>query len=38
MQRVLSILDERFDGPLGWLGSNGFGAADQAALRSRLRD
>ena len=38
MQRVLSILDERFDGPLGWLGSNGFGTADQDALRSRLRD
>jgi protein-tyrosine phosphatase len=38
MERVLAILDERFGGPLGWLGSNGFGAADQAALRSRLRD
>jgi protein tyrosine/serine phosphatase len=38
MERVLSILDERFDGPLGWLASNGFGTADQAALRSRLRD
>ena len=38
MERVLSILDARFGGPLGWLESHGFGAADQAALRSRLRD
>jgi protein-tyrosine phosphatase len=38
MERVLSILDARLGGPLGWLVSQGFGAADQAALRSRLRD
>jgi protein tyrosine/serine phosphatase len=38
MDRVLALLDERHGGPLGWLETHGFGAADQAALRSRLRD
>ncbi|GAA3158041.1 tyrosine-protein phosphatase [Blastococcus jejuensis] len=38
MERVLALLDERFGGPTGWLHENGFGAADQAALRARLRD
>jgi protein-tyrosine phosphatase len=38
MDRVLTILDERHGGALGWLDAHGFGAADQAALRSRLRD
>jgi protein tyrosine/serine phosphatase len=38
MQRVLELLDERHGGPLGWLESHGFGADEQAALRSRLRD
>ena len=38
MQRVLELLDERHGGPLGWLESHGFGAEEQAALRSRLRD
>jgi protein-tyrosine phosphatase len=38
MDRVLTILDERHGGALGWLEAHGFGAADQAALRSRLRD
>ncbi|WP_448626511.1 tyrosine-protein phosphatase [Geodermatophilus sp. URMC 64] len=38
MDRVLTLLDERHGGPLGWLEAHGFGAADQAALRSRLRD
>ncbi|RBY92069.1 protein-tyrosine-phosphatase [Blastococcus sp. TBT05-19] len=38
MDRVLTLLDERFDGPLGWLTAHGFGPAEQAALRARLRD
>ena len=38
MDRVLTILDQRHGGALGWLEGHGFGAADQAALRSRLRD
>lgn len=38
MDRVLEILDERFDGPIGWLDQHGFGADEQAALRARLRD
>ena len=37
MDRVLELLDERYDGPLGWLEANGFGADEQAALRARLR-
>ena len=38
MERVLALLDERHGGPLGWLESHGFGADEQAVLRSRLRD
>jgi len=38
MDRVLTLLDERHGGPLGWLDAHGFGPAEQAALRSRLRD
>jgi protein tyrosine/serine phosphatase len=38
MDRVLTLLDERFGGPLGWLGAHGFGPAEQARLRARLRD
>jgi protein-tyrosine phosphatase len=38
MDRVLSLLDERFGGASGWLDAHGFGPADQAALRARLRD
>jgi protein tyrosine/serine phosphatase len=38
MDRVLTLLDERFDGPVGWLETHGFGADERAALRSRLRD
>jgi protein tyrosine/serine phosphatase len=38
MQRVLELLDERFGGPVGWLEQHGFGAAERAALRARLRD
>jgi protein-tyrosine phosphatase len=38
MERVLALLDERHGGPAGWLHEHGFGDADQAALRARLRD
>ncbi|HET6393491.1 MAG TPA: tyrosine-protein phosphatase [Blastococcus sp.] len=38
MDRVLTLLDERHGGPLGWLETHGFGADEQAALRARLRD
>jgi hypothetical protein len=38
MERVLALLDERHGGPLGWLETHGFGADEQSALRSRLRD
>jgi protein tyrosine/serine phosphatase len=38
MERVLALLDERSGGPVGWLTEHGFGPADQAALRARLRD
>ena len=38
MDRVLTVLDERHGGATGWLEAHGFGAADRAALRSRLRD
>lgn len=38
MDRVLELLDERYDGPIGWLDAHGFGADEQAALRARLRD
>jgi protein-tyrosine phosphatase len=38
MDRVLTLLDERHGGALGWLGSHGFGADEQALLRARLRD
>jgi protein tyrosine/serine phosphatase len=38
MDRVLTLLDERFGGPTGWLEAHGFGPDEQAALRARLRD
>ncbi len=38
MDRVLTLLDERHGGPAGWLEAHGFGADEQALLRSRLRD
>jgi protein tyrosine/serine phosphatase len=38
MRRVLELLEERWGGPIGWLDAHGFGAAEQAALRARLRD
>ena len=37
MDRLLTVLDERFGGPVGWLTAHGFGPEDQAALRARLR-
>lgn len=37
MHRVLELLDERYDGPIGWLDAHGFGRDEQAALRARLR-
>jgi protein tyrosine/serine phosphatase len=38
MDRVLTLLDEQHGGPIGWLDAHGFGEADRAALRARLRD
>jgi protein-tyrosine phosphatase len=38
MDRVLTLLDERHGGPVGWLEAHGFGADERAALRARLRD
>jgi protein tyrosine/serine phosphatase len=37
MDRLLTVLDERFDGPVGWLEAHGFGAVERAALKARLR-
>jgi len=37
MDRLLTVLDERFGGPVGWLDAHGFGADERAALRARLR-
>jgi protein-tyrosine phosphatase len=38
MDRVLTLLDERFGGPVGWLEAHGFGPDERAGLRARLRD
>jgi hypothetical protein len=38
MDRLLTVLDERFGGAVGWLETHGFGADERAALRARLRD
>ena len=38
MNRVLTLLDERYGGAAGWLETHGFGADERAVLRSRLRD
>jgi protein-tyrosine phosphatase len=38
MDRVLTLLEERHGGPIGWLDAHGFGPDEQAALRARLRD
>ncbi len=37
MDRLLTLLDERYGSPLGWLSAHGFGADEQAALRTRMR-
>jgi protein tyrosine/serine phosphatase len=37
MDRVLTLLDERWGGPIGWLDAHGLGADERAALRARLR-
>jgi protein tyrosine/serine phosphatase len=37
MDRLLTVLDERFGGPVGWLETHGFGADERTALRARLR-
>jgi protein-tyrosine phosphatase len=38
LERFLQTLDERADGPAGWLARAGFGADDVARLRDRLLD
>ena len=38
MRRVLEVLDERFEGPLGWLADHGFGLEERRRLGARLRD
>jgi protein-tyrosine phosphatase len=38
MHRVLTVLDQRFGGPIGWLEQHGFGADEQRALHTRLRE
>ena len=38
MDRVLTLLDERYGGAVGWLEDHGFDADERAALRARLRD
>lgn len=36
MERVLSLLDDRHGGPIGWLQTHGFAEEERAALRARL--
>lgn len=38
IEQFLSVLDERFGGPMGWLDRHGWTPADTQALRARLRD
>lgn len=38
IRQFLSVLDERFGGPMEWLEANGWSEADTAAMRARLRD
>ncbi|MER6511099.1 tyrosine-protein phosphatase [Nonomuraea sp. NPDC001636] len=38
IEQFLKVLDDRFDGPMGWLRGHGWTDADDAALRARLRD
>jgi protein-tyrosine phosphatase len=37
MDRLLTLLDDRHGGPLGWLSEHGLDPEEQAALRARLR-
>jgi protein-tyrosine phosphatase len=36
LERFFETLERRWDGPIGWLEQNGFGASDQERLRTRL--
>ncbi|MBB5630308.1 tyrosine-protein phosphatase [Sphaerisporangium krabiense] len=36
MEHFLGLLDQRYDGPLGWLERNGWTSGDAGALRARL--
>ncbi|MEU1719784.1 tyrosine-protein phosphatase [Nonomuraea sp. NPDC005692] len=38
IEQFLKVLDDRFDGPMGWLRGHGWTEADNTALRARLRD
>ncbi|MBB4916386.1 tyrosine-protein phosphatase [Streptosporangium saharense] len=38
IEQFLDVLDNRFGGPLAWLGAQGWNENDSQALRSRLRD
>ncbi|MFI7447942.1 tyrosine-protein phosphatase [Nonomuraea sp. NPDC049714] len=38
IEQFLSVLDERFGGPQGWLARNGWTADDTAAMHARLRE
>ncbi|MEV0380827.1 tyrosine-protein phosphatase [Nonomuraea sp. NPDC050643] len=38
IEQFLSVLDERFGGPMGWLVQHGWTSADTEAMRARLRD
>ncbi|SDM54746.1 tyrosine-protein phosphatase [Nonomuraea jiangxiensis] len=38
IEQFLSVLDDRFGGPMGWLARHGWTDADTTALRTRLRD
>ncbi|MBB6349384.1 tyrosine-protein phosphatase [Nonomuraea muscovyensis] len=38
IEQFLSVLDDRFDGPMGWLRRYGWTSADTDALRTRLLD
>ncbi|MEV5753268.1 tyrosine-protein phosphatase [Actinoallomurus sp. NPDC052308] len=37
MEKFLAVIDERYDGPLGWLERHGWTDEDTAALRATLR-
>ncbi|MFD0891114.1 protein-tyrosine-phosphatase, partial [Streptosporangium algeriense] len=38
IQQFFGVLDDRFGGPLTWLGAQGWDKDDTRALRARLRD